>query len=105
MIQASSTTMLIGRQDFRVGSLQTVIPIYDLVDESASDVRTAYTEQQTPPSIAGVPPRASPQNWPSVRCSDARPCRHLYSTMKAPLTMSIPQAYLTDPAFFGVNST
>lgn len=43
-LQASSTTMLIGRQDFRVGAVQTAVPIFEIVDVSASDVRTPYTD-------------------------------------------------------------
>lgn len=43
-VQARSTTLLIDRQDFRDGNLQTAVPIYEIVDLSASDVRTPYTD-------------------------------------------------------------
>jgi hypothetical protein len=43
-IQASSTTMLLGRQDYREGSLQTAVPLYELLSISASDIRTPYAD-------------------------------------------------------------
>jgi hypothetical protein len=42
-IQASSTTLLLGRQEYRDGDLQTVVPLYQLIDVSASGVRTPWT--------------------------------------------------------------
>ena len=43
-VQASSTTMLIGRQDPRNGSVQTAIPIYEILDLSATDVQTGFAD-------------------------------------------------------------
>jgi len=42
-VQASSTTLLLGRQDFREGSLQTAVPLYELVNIVASEVKTPFT--------------------------------------------------------------
>ena len=39
-VNASSTTLLLGRQDFRDGSLQTAVPLYELVRLDASDLKT-----------------------------------------------------------------
>ncbi|HEX9291119.1 MAG TPA: hypothetical protein VF904_16485, partial [Anaeromyxobacteraceae bacterium] len=41
-VQASSTTLLLGRQDFREGSLQTAVPLYELVNIVASEVKTPF---------------------------------------------------------------
>src|SRR5512146_30058 len=43
-IQASSTTLLIGRQDYRDGNVQTAIPVYEILDLAATDVKTPYTD-------------------------------------------------------------
>ena len=43
-VRASSTTMIIGRQDVRDGNPQTAIPIYEIVDVSATDVRTSFAD-------------------------------------------------------------
>ena len=42
-VQASSTTLLLGRQDYRDGSLQTAVPLYQLLNLDASDLKTPYT--------------------------------------------------------------
>jgi hypothetical protein len=41
-VQANATTLLIGRQDFRDGALQTAVPLYELLNVVASDVKTPY---------------------------------------------------------------
>ena len=43
-VQVSSTTMLLGRQDFRDGSLQTAVPLYELLDLDASGVKTSFAD-------------------------------------------------------------
>ena len=49
-VQASSTTMLLGRQDFRLpaagdaASTITAVPLYEILDLSASDVHTKYAD-------------------------------------------------------------
>jgi hypothetical protein len=43
-IQASSTTMLVGRQDYRNGAVQTAVPIFEIIDVAASDVRTSFAD-------------------------------------------------------------
>ncbi|HUK65216.1 MAG TPA: hypothetical protein VLV17_00205 [Anaeromyxobacteraceae bacterium] len=39
-VNASSTTILLGRQDWRDGSLQTAVPLYEIIRLDASDVAT-----------------------------------------------------------------
>ncbi len=43
-IQTSSTTMLNAGQDYRAGNVQTAVPAYEMVDISATDVKTPYTD-------------------------------------------------------------
>jgi hypothetical protein len=49
-VQASSTTMLIGRQDFRLGApgldptTPTAVPLYELLNVVASDVKTPFAD-------------------------------------------------------------
>ncbi len=43
-VQASSTTLVLGRQDYRAGALQTAVPVYELIDISASGLQTPYTD-------------------------------------------------------------
>src|SRR6266540_5156271 len=43
-VQASSTTMLIGRQDFRDGALQSAVPLYELVNVGESDMKTSFAD-------------------------------------------------------------
>lgn len=43
-VQATSTTIGIARQDYRAGALQTAIPLYEIIDLSAFDLRTPYTD-------------------------------------------------------------
>jgi hypothetical protein len=42
-VQASATTLLLGRQDYRDGTLQTAVPLYQLLNITASDVQTPWT--------------------------------------------------------------
>ena len=60
-VQASSTTMLLGRQDFRDGSLQTAVPLYELLDLDASGVRTSFADFEVALST-----------WGSVDLGDVR---------------------------------
>jgi hypothetical protein len=43
-VQANATTLLIGRQDFRDGALQRAVPLYELLNVVASDVKTPYSD-------------------------------------------------------------
>ncbi len=43
-IQASATTMILGRQDFRDGSTQAAVPAYEILNLMATDIRTPYAD-------------------------------------------------------------
>ncbi len=62
-VQASSTTMLLGRQDFRDGSTITAVPAYELIDVNATDVRTRYADFQVALSTWGAVDLADRRFW------------------------------------------
>jgi hypothetical protein len=43
-VQANATTLIIGRQDFRDGALQRAVPLYELLNVVASDVKTPFAD-------------------------------------------------------------
>src|SRR6266498_2636529 len=62
-VQASSTTMLLGRQDFRDGSLQTAVPLYELLNLNASGVKTPYADFEIALSTWGSADLADVRFW------------------------------------------
>jgi hypothetical protein len=62
-VQASSTTMLLGRQDFRDGSTITAVPAYELIDVNATDVHTRYADFQVALSTWGAVDLADRRFW------------------------------------------
>ncbi len=62
-IQASSTTMLLGRQDFREGSLQTAVPLYELLNVNANGVKTPYADFEIALSTWGSADLADVRFW------------------------------------------
>jgi hypothetical protein len=62
-VRASSTTMLLGRQDFRDGSLQTAVPLYELLNLDASGVRTPYADLEIVVSTWGSADLADVRFW------------------------------------------
>ena len=62
-VQASSTTMLLGRQDFRDGSLQTAVPLYELLNLDASGVKTPYADFEIALSTWGSADLADVRFW------------------------------------------
>ena len=62
-IQASSTTMLLGRQDYRDGALQTAVPLYQLLNVDASGVKTPYADFEIALSTWGSADLADVRFW------------------------------------------
>ena len=43
-VRATSTSMMVSGPDYRDGAVQTVVPVYQMLDLSATDVQTPYTD-------------------------------------------------------------
>jgi hypothetical protein len=71
-VQASSTTLLLGRQDWRDGSLQTAVPLYELVNLDASDVRTPYANFEIALSTWGALDMADVRSWQNGALTTSR---------------------------------
>jgi hypothetical protein len=62
-VQASATTMLLAGQDYRNGSLQTAVPLYQLLNLDASDIKTPYGNLQVALSTWGSADLADIRFW------------------------------------------
>ncbi|GEJ55873.1 hypothetical protein AMYX_06140 [Anaeromyxobacter diazotrophicus] len=71
-VRASSTTMLLGRQDFRDGSTITAVPAYELIDVAASDVHTRYADFEVALSSWGSIDLADKRFWQGGALTDSR---------------------------------
>jgi hypothetical protein len=71
-VQASSTTMLLGRQDFRDGSTITAVPLYELIDVNASDVHTKYVDFEVALSTWGSIDLGDKRFWQNGAIIDSR---------------------------------
>jgi hypothetical protein len=71
-VRASSTTMLLARQDFRDGSTITAVPVYELIDVDASDVHTRYADFEVALSTWGSIDLADKRFWQNGASVDSR---------------------------------
>ncbi len=71
-VQASSTTLLLGRQDYRDGSLQTAVPLYELLNVDASDVKTPYADFEIALSTWGALDLADARFWQNGALTTSR---------------------------------
>ncbi len=71
-VQASSTSMLLVRQDWREGALQTAVPLYELLNIDASDVRTPYADFEVALSTWGAIDLADVRFWQNGARTDTR---------------------------------
>ncbi|HVI74780.1 MAG TPA: hypothetical protein VM683_07325 [Anaeromyxobacteraceae bacterium] len=71
-VRASSTTMLLARQDFRDGSTITAVPVYELIDVNASDMHTRYADFEVALSTWGSIDLADKRFWQNGASVDSR---------------------------------
>lgn len=71
-VQASSTTMLLGRQDFRDGSTTTAVPLYEIIDVNATDVHTSIADFQVALSTWGSIDLGDKRFWQNGAMIDSR---------------------------------
>lgn len=62
-VRASSTTLVLARQDWRDGSLQTAVPLFQLIDLDASEVKTPYGDLEVGLSTWGSADLADIRFW------------------------------------------